>query len=190
MTVLSLRVLVQFDWMNETVTRLVDGSGPVADADGNIWFGCSLGEDLDAIEMALNGEAYTLNMTLANLSSDNADLAWLDYTNDEILGAGVRLLIQPCDASDQPVGSPEVYFTGRVDNIIFDDIVDGERPRSMITVEVTNRFTLRRRVDGSVLSDADQKARSALMNPEAEPDKFCERVPLMFDKTITWPRWN
>lgn len=194
MTVRSQRILVRFDWPDETVTRLVHGPGPLADLDGNIWHGCSLGEDLDLIEQALNGEAYTLNMTLANISPAQADLAWLSHTNDQILGAGVRLMIQRCDASDQPVGSPDIMFTGRIDNIVSDDVVEGEgddaRTRSTITVEVTNRFTLRRRVDGSVLSDADQKSRSLLANPGENPDRFCDRVPLMLDKTITWPRWN
>lgn len=190
MTVNSLLILVQFDWTNDTVTRLVDDDDLLTDLDGNVWHGCSLGEDLNAIEMALNGEAYTLNMTLANLESEQADLAWLSYTNDIILGSGVRLMIQPCDASHQPVGSPEVMFTGRIDNIVFDDVVADERPRSTITVEVTNRFTMRRRMDGSVLSDADQKARSLKVNPSEDPDKFCERVWMFLDKATSWPRWN
>jgi hypothetical protein len=59
-----------------------------------------------------------------------------------------------------------------------------------MTVEVTNRFTLRRLKSGAVLSDADQRARAAAVNPEEEPDRFCERVPLLQDKTITWPRWR
>jgi hypothetical protein len=59
-----------------------------------------------------------------------------------------------------------------------------------ISVECTNRFTLRRLTSGAVLSDADQRARAAVLNPLGTADRFCERVPLMQDKTIVWPRWN
>jgi hypothetical protein len=188
----SLRILVRVDWMTEaeTVTRLWDGAGPYVDADGNVWIGASAFNGLDAVEQAINGEASTLNLALAGVSGDQADLVWLSYTNDEIIGSTVRILIQPCDANDQPVGAAETRFTGTIDNILFDDTVVGDRPTSSITVECTNRFTLRRLTNGAVLSDADQRARAAVLNPLGTADRFCERVPLMQDKTIVWPRWN
>ena len=186
----SIRILVQFDWPTGATSRLWDGAGQFVDADGEVWRGCSVGEDLDTIEMAINGEAYTLNMSLMGVGSDHADAVWLAYTNDEIIGATTRIMIQPCDANDQALGDREVMFTGRIDNILFDDAVSGDRPRSTITVEVTNRFQMRRLMNGAVLSDADQRARSAAVNPDAPPDRFAERVPLLEDKTIVWPRWN
>lgn len=185
----SIRILVQIDWPTEDVSRLWDGAGPFVDDDGEKWKGCTLNDDLDAIEQAINGEAYTLNLSLMGVGAADADAAWLSYTNDEIIGGIVRIMIQPCDQNDQPEGDREVMFTGRIDNIIFDDSVDGERARSMITVEVTNRFTLRRLTNGGVLSDADQRARSAAVNPSEDPDRFAERVPLLEDKTIVWPRY-
>ncbi len=81
-------------------------------------------------------------------------------------------------------------FTGRIDNVLIDDEVNAERPRSAVTIEVTNRFQMRRLVNGSVLSDADQRARSLAVNPGEPPDRFCERIPGLVDKTINWPRWN
>jgi len=186
----SIRILVQFDWPTGGVTRLWDGAGPFIDAAGEVWHGCALGDDLDAIEQAINGEAVTINLTLANVAAPEADLAWLAYSSDEIIGAVVRISIQPCDSADQPIGDREIMFTGRADNIVFDDGVANERPRSTIVLEVVNRFTLRRLTNGGVLSDADQRARSAALNPDAPPDRFAERVPLLEDKTITWPRWR
>ncbi len=186
----SIRILVQFDWPTEAVSRLWDGSGPFVDLDGNVWKGCTLADGIDDIEMAINGEAAALNVALMGVGAADADAVWLSYTDEEIVGAVVRIMIQPCDAQDQPVGDREVMFTGRIDNIIFDDAVTGDRPVSAITAEVTNRFTLRRLENGGVLSDTDQRARSAALNPEEEPDRFAERVPLLEDKTIAWPKWR
>lgn len=186
----SIRILVQFEWPTGTTSRLWDGAGLFVDSSGELWRGCSLGDDLDTIETAINGEAYTLSMSLMGVGADHADAVWLSYTRDQIIGAIVRIMIQPCDENDQPIGGRDVMFTGRIDNIIFDDAVAGDRPRSTITVEITNRFQLRRLSNGGVLSDADQRARSAAVNPDSPPDRFAERVPLLEDKTIVWPRWN
>lgn len=186
----SIRILVQFDWPTGAVSRLWDGAGPFVDADGNVWRGCSLAEGIDDLEMAINGEAAALNIALMGVGATNADAVWLSYTNDQIVGAVVRFMIQPCDYGDQPIGTREVVFTGRIDNVIFDDAVVGDRPTSTITAEVTNRFTLRRLENGGVLSDTDQRARSAAFNPDAAPDRFAERVPLLEDRTIAWPKWR
>lgn len=190
MPVSSLRILVQFDWPTEAVSRLWDGTGPFVDSDGNVWRGCSLAEGIDDLELAINGEAAALNIALMGVGAPEADQVWLSYTNDQIVGAVVRIMIQPCDADDQPVGDREVMFAGRIDNVIFDDAVSGDRPVSTITAEVVNRFTLRRLENGGVLSDTDQRARSAAVNPGEEPDRFAERVPGLADKTAAWPKWR
>lgn len=186
----SLRILVQFDWPTGAVSRLWDGAGPFVDADANVWKGCSLAEGIDDLEMAINGESAALNIAVMGVGAADADAAWLSYTKEQIVGAVVRIMIQPCDTADQPVGAREVMFTGRIDNVIFDDVVAGDRPASTINGEVTNRFTLRRLENGGVLSDTDQRARSAAVNPDASPDRFAERVPLLEDKTIAWPKWR
>lgn len=186
----SIRILVQIDWPLDPTIRLWDGAGPFVDSDLNVWKGSTLPSGLDEIEQAINGEAYTLNMTLMGVSSEIADAAYLHNDNDRIIGAVVQIMIQPCDVKDQPVGDREVMFTGRIDNVLIDDQVNNKRPTSSITVEVTNRFQMRRLVNGSVLSDADQRARSLAVNPSEPPDRFCERIPGLVDKTINWPRWN
>jgi hypothetical protein len=186
----SLRILLEFTWPNDVVTRLWDGAGPFVDGDLNVWRGSELTEGLDAVEQAINGEAYTLTMSLTGVPSSTGDIAFETYSEGNIVGGTVRIMLQECDANDQPTGDPETRFTGTVDNVIFDDAADDGGITSNISVECTNRFTLRRLTSGAVLSDADQRARAAILNPLGTADRFCERVPLMLDKTIVWPRWN
>lgn len=190
MTTKSIRIMIQIDWPSSAIDRLWDGAGPFVDSDGEVWHGCSLPDDLDEIEQVINGEAYVLNLSLMNVAAEDAALHWLSYTESQIVGGVVKIMIQPCDAEDQPLGAREVMFTGRVDNVIFEDLVVNGRPVSTITAEVANRFNMRRLKHGGVLSDADQRARSAAVNPGEDPDRFCERIPLLQDKTINWPRFT
>lgn len=188
----SLRILVQIDWAagDTPVTRLWDGGGPWVDADGNVWLGAGSFGNLDEIGMAINGEAAEINLTLSGIGAAESGFAWLAYANEQIIGSSVAILIQSCNANDQPIGLPETRFSGAIDDITFSDKVADSRPTSTISVPVVNKFTVRRLSSGAVLSDADQKARSAILNPGADPDMLCERVPLLADRTRTWPRWN
>jgi hypothetical protein len=69
----------------------------------------------------------------------------------------------------------------------FEEQVQGGAVVASIIAECVNRFNLRNMTSGSVLSDVDQKARAARLNPTGEPDRFCERIPLLADHTIAWP---
>ncbi len=186
----SLRVLAQIDFPSKTV-RLWDGSGGLfVDLDGNTWRPCVLTESaLDQIELAINAEAFTLSLALSGIDQELSNVIWSDYQDGEVIGTRVRILIQDCDEFDQPVGSPDIKFTGTIDDIIFDDAATDDQILSTITIEITNRFTLRTLTNGAVLSDVDQKARSKVLNPTAPPDRFCERIPLQIDNTIRWPNW-
>jgi len=186
----SIAILVRMDWPSGAIDRLIDASGPWPDSDGNIWQGCELTDGLDAIEQAMNGDAFTLNLALMGVSVNISKPVWLSYNNDEIINARVRIYIQNCNEKDRPIGEPETKFTGRIDNVIFEDYSEDEEIISNIVLECTNRFTLRRIKNGAVLSDPDQKARSKVLNPTGNPDRFCERVYLLEDKTIVWPRWK
>jgi hypothetical protein len=132
MALRSIRIMVQIDWPEGTTTRFWDGAGPFVDGDGLVWKGASMPGDLDEIEQALNGEAYTINLTLMGVGPENADAVYLRMENDEIIGGTVRIMIQPCDENDQALGDREVMFTGRIDNVIIDDSVSAARPRSMV----------------------------------------------------------
>lgn len=189
MAIRSLRILCQLDFPSKTV-RLWDGAGPYMDGSGTVWQGMVLNEGLDVVESALNGEAYTLSLGLSGIPTDISDIAYQETEDGDVIGSRIRLMIQDCDENDQPVGSPQVRFTGYIDNIVFNDAVAGDNPTSTVTIECVNRFALRNIRGGSVLSDVDQKARSAVLNPSGTPDRFCERIPGLADKTVQWPRFN
>lgn len=186
----SLRVLCQVDLPSGPI-RMWDGSGgPFLDSNGNIFRSCILTEDaIDTIEMAINAEAFTLSLVISGIDQKTSNSIWADYQAGTIKGSRMRIMIQKCDEFEQPVGAPQVKFTGKIDNLIFTDVANDQQIRSSITVEVTNRFTMRTLTSGAVLSDTDQKARSAVLNPGANPDRFAERVPMLRDKTIRWPNW-
>lgn len=189
MAIKSIRVLCLMQFPTKTI-RLWDGSGPYMDADGEIWAGVVLTEGLDQIESAMNGEAATLMLSLSGVDGAISDLAYEDLVAGNVIGSKVQILIQPCDDWDQPVGAAEVRFTGTIDNMPSDDSVSGDQIVSTIVLEVVNRFDLRTLTSGAVLSDVDQKARSAVLNPGAPPDRIAERIPGLSDKTIVWPRFS
>lgn len=188
--IVAVRILCIMYFPSATA-RFWDGSGPFLDDDGNIWRQANLIDGgLDAIEQAINGEAFTLTLGIAGLDRLTADLAWEDYQNGEILGAKVQIMTVDLDRWDQPLGAPKVRFTGKIDDIVFETAGASEQVTTSIQVAVINRFTLRTLANGGVLSDIDQKARSAVLNPSAPPDRICERIPMLIDKTVVWPRWK
>lgn len=185
----SVRILCAIYFPSATA-RFWDGSGPYVDDDGNLWRQGNLVEGgLDAIEMAINGEAFTLVLGLSGLDKATSDMAWEDYQNGEIIGAKVQIMTQDYDGDGLATGGPKVRFTGKIDDIDFDDAASDDMVMSTVKVSVVNRFTLRNLVSGSVLSDINQKARAKVLNPTAPPDRSCERIGLMIDKTIRWPNW-
>lgn len=188
MAIRSIRILMQVDFPSQTI-RVWDGSGPYLDGDANVWRGSGALPNLDGIESALNAEAITFAFVVSGVPAWLADLAYQEHEAGDVIGSRVRILIQPCDEHDQPVGDPEVRVTATVDNLPFDDTVANDEWTSTITLECTNRFSLRNIVSGSVYSDVDQRAISARINPEAPQDDFCRRVPENADKTLSWPGW-
>ncbi|KQX35340.1 hypothetical protein ASD04_14975 [Devosia sp. Root436] len=190
MAVKSIKVLVKLDFPNGATFRLWDGSGPYLDANGELWQGVRLNDGLDQIESAMNGEAVTLLLSVSGVNEEGAGLAFEDLEAGNVIGGTVQLSIQPLDEWDQPEGDVEVRFTGSIDNMPMDDAAMEEGIVSTITLEVTNRFDLRTLTSGGVLSDVDQKARSAILNPGAPNDRFAERIAGLADKTIVWPRFS
>jgi hypothetical protein len=186
----SLRILMRLDFPSDTV-RLWQGSGPYLDRKGKIWRCCVISESaLDQIESAINAEAFTLELGLSGIDETISSIAWREYEEGQVIGAKAQIIIQPCDENDQPVGDEEVVFTGTIDNLRFNEAVSGDEIVSDIIAEITNRFTLRTVTSGAVLSDVDQRARAAVLNPTANPDRFCERVVGLSERTINWPAWN
>jgi len=186
MAIKSLRILLRLTFPGKTI-RLWDGAGPVIDGNGDVWSGCTIGDGLDTIESAINGEASSLTLGLSGVDSRITELAYTDLVAGNVIGSRVEILIQPCDEFDQPDGDPEVRFTGTIDNMPIEDVVAEDGVVSTIAIEVVNRFDLRTLTSGASLSDIDQKARSAQLNPGGNPDRFAERIPLLQDHTLHWP---
>lgn len=190
MALKALRVLCQVDLPSGTI-RMWDGSGgPFMDAQGNIYRSCVLTEDaLNTIEMAINAEAFTLSLVINGVDERTSNSIWTDYKAGTIKGSRFRIMIQKLGEFDQPVGDFKIMFTGKIDNLVWGDSVNGNQIRSNITIEIVNRFTMRTLTSGAVLSVIDHQARSAILNPGAPPDRYLERVPDLRDKTVRWPNW-
>jgi len=186
----SLRILCDIILPNDTV-RLWDGSGGMhIDDDGEIYRAAQFTDDaLQSIEAAINGEAFTLSLSLTNVSASTGDAIWDYDETTSISGSPFILKLQEMDDLERPVGVPEVKFSGTIDNLDVIDQASADESTSIVTIEVVNAFTLRTSSHGGVLSDVDQKARSARLNPGAPADRFCERIPGLRDKTIRWPNW-
>lgn len=186
----SLRILAEITFPSVTM-RLWDGSGGVfVDADGYFYRPVVLMDDaLSSIEASINAEAFSLGLVLSGIDEQTAKATWDDFLNGTIIGSKVRIMIQRCDEFDQPVGTPKVRFTGTVADLDFIDQATDRGISSTIKVEIANRFTLRTVTNGGVLSDVDQRQRGRRKNPSLPDDRFCERVPLMRDKTTRWPHF-
>ncbi|MEY9629886.1 hypothetical protein [Sinorhizobium fredii] len=191
MAIKSLRILCDVELPATDPIRIWDGSGgSFIDIDGNIYRPAQFTEDaLQSIEAAINGEAFTLALSLISISQSAADSIWDYDETTSVQGSPFVVKLQILDDEEQPDGDPIIVFTGEIDNLDVVDESSSEGIKSMVNIEVTNRFTLRTVTNGAVLSDVDQRARSAILNPAAADDEFCKRVPLMRDKTVSWPNW-
>jgi hypothetical protein len=186
----SLKILVEIT-LPDTVLRLWDGSGGAfIDEEGGVYRAAQFAEgSLESIEAAINGEAFTLTLSLINIGTSTGDQIWNYDETSSVVGSPVVIKIQELDDFEQPVGEPEVKFTGTIDNMKVADQATEEMSQSVVTVEVVNAFTLRVLNNGAVLSDVDQKERSKRLNPSSALDRFAERVPGLRDKRIRWPSW-
>ena len=191
MSIKSLRILCDAT-LPDRVIRVWDGSGGTfVDGDGNLYRPAQFTEDaLQQIEAAINGEAYTLGISLISVTQSVADNIWEYDDTTSVAGSPFVVKLQILDdETEQPDGDPIVVFTGEIDNLDVADESSEDGINSRVNLEITNRFTLRTLTNGAVLSDVDQRARAAVLNPSAPDDQSCERVPLMRDRTIKWPNW-
>lgn len=191
MAIKSLRILCDIELPATDPIRIWDGSGGTfVDGDGNFYRPAQFTEDaLQSLEAAINGEAFTLALSLISVSQSAADQIWDYDETTSVQGSPFIVKLQILDENEQPDGEPIIVFTGEIDNLDVADESGEDGITSMVNIEVTNRFTLRTVTNGAVLSDVDQRARSDVLNPSAADDEFCKRTPLMRDQTISWPNW-
>lgn len=191
----SLRILCDAH-LPDKVVRVWDGSGRTfVDGDGNLYRAAQFSDDaLQQIEAAVNGTAFTISLSLIGLPQMLGDDIWEYDETTSVSGSLFVVKIQEVDDFSQPVGAPEIVFTGTIDNMAVSDQGvesddEGDGTQSIVSLEVVNRFTLRTLTNGAVLSDVDQRARAKILNPTAPGDRFCERIPGLLSKTIRWPNW-
>ncbi len=178
MTLRSLVVLIEVLFPGGTV-RLVQGTGPML-IGGTVWFGAGEIRGLDEIEMAINGESSSFELALSGVAPTVAARAYEEYQADTVIGAELRLAIQPCDAWDQPVGPPRRRFTGRVGNYRWDSIGAPDGLRETIMVEVMDRMDLAGLPAGGMYTTADHRLRSP-------GDHFFDDVPNVVEVVLNWP---
>ncbi|PII38693.1 hypothetical protein T190_17080 [Sinorhizobium meliloti CCBAU 01290] len=138
MPIKSLRILCDVELPEETI-RVWDGSGGTfVDGDGNFYRPAQFTEDaLQSIEAAINGEAFTLALSLISVSQSAADDIW-DYDETaSVQGSPFIVKLQILDEYEQPDGEPIVVFTGEIDNLDVVDESTAEGIRSMVNIEVT-----------------------------------------------------
>lgn len=190
----ELRILCDLILPDQTL-RLWDGAGgKFVDIDGNAYRPAQFTDEaLQQVEAAINGEAYSMNLALIDIPMSVGDSVWQYDEETSINGAPFILKLQDLDAQKQPVGDPEVKFTGTINNMTVTDQAGEKESTSAVMVEAVNAFTLRVTANGQVLSDVDQKERSKRLNPAAwlagRHDRALERVPGLRDKAIRWPNW-
>jgi hypothetical protein len=146
----SLRILVTLT-IPTGVIRLWDGAGgPYVDpVTGDVYKSSQFTEEaLQNIEAAINGESFVLSLSLLSVPTSAADQIWAYDEITPLSGSEVVVSIQRFDEFNQPSESPEVVFTGEIDNLTVTDQAvesnDGDFQQSVIGVEATNAFTLRK----------------------------------------------
>ncbi|KZL04537.1 hypothetical protein PsAD2_04620 [Pseudovibrio axinellae] len=186
----SIKLLIFIDFPDGKI-RIWDGSGPYIDRDGNRWRGAGEipSDALDVLEFPFAGEAVTRDISLEGVPQIIYDHGFDEMTAKDLIGSKFQVLIQDCDGDDQPLDAPpSVIQTLQIVDFFFDEMRKDGSIFYRMTMKLANRFLLRRMNDQAVLSDVNQKARSAVLNPAGTPDQFCERVPLMRIQKIRWPR--
>ncbi|MGH0001301.1 hypothetical protein ACQU0X_14585 [Pseudovibrio ascidiaceicola] len=189
----KVMILVKMDFPQGT-SRFWFGSCPYIDANDDHWRAAGeLPESaLSTLPYALAGETSTIEIGFSGVSQDIADLAYEETQEDDIIGSEVQILLQSCNEDFEPVVDPVVKFTGEIIDLNFRKaaVDDQAQPHILheVIVVVANVFHARKSRRNAVLSDSDQKALSLKLNPDLLPDLSCERVTLMNEQTITWPR--
>lgn len=168
-------LLVEFDFA-DGVSRVHDGIGPLATADGRVWSGLGELGTIDGLEQALGGSATQANLSLSGVSPDF--IARAKHSKDLVEGRDVTVSLQFLDAlTEALLDGPLVVWTGIMDRMTYNATGPGQRT---IAVSAESPFSGRRRPAFALYTDRDQNARY-------DGDRGLEQVADLVNKTIRWP---
>lgn len=172
-TVLIARLL-EIDAASGPV-RLWDGIGTLTTTDGKSWSGMGELIDLGDLPGLMGLAAEKVEMTLSGVPAELRALA--AASDAEIQGRDVLVYVQFLNQAGQPVDAPVVQVSYIMERMRTAADAAGQR---RIVLEAEGLFSGRRRPPNGTLTDRDQQTRFP-------GDRGLERVPLVVDRTVTWP---
>lgn len=167
-----------------------DGGINALDAEDNVYQGLGEIKDIPDLENVINGKASRVVFQLDGLSAEGLQVA--DDDDDSFMRKLVTVGLASFDSNWQKNSDIFWLWWGFGDTVMI-QTASGESGGAItgtVGLSVGSIFTNRRRPSYSHLSDADQKARSAILNPLGNPDKICERT-ILYSQGVNkpWPRF-
>lgn len=148
---------------------------------------------LPELQAITNGMAQRLDFVLSGLTPRFQRLA-TDAAGD-VEGRRLDILTTVFDPDWQAIAPPRPIWRGIMDQVsgdTSDPSMDGTgratSATTTITLSAVTATALRRRTAMIRWTDAQQRAASALLNPGAPADRFCDRVAMLRSRIRIWPR--
>lgn len=169
--------------------RVWEGDGPII-RDDLEWRGVGGGvsgngsplQSIDGLELAMDGSAPQLTLSLSGVDSSVVAAARQDVANEEIEGRDLTIRIGFFDATQYPEMVP-------LDDMIVLGIWTMQKPNFTasgvtlrnITLPCETLFVQRSRAPFGLLTDRDQQRRFP-------GDLGCQFPPTLVDRDVAWPR--
>lgn len=181
-------LFVTFDFKSAPL-RVWEGDGPL-DREDLTWMGMGTRTDgkgnplqsIDGLELATDGAAPQLNLSLSGVDPTVVSAARNDVANEEIEGRNLTVRIGFFDATSFPQLVP-------LDALIVLGIWTMQKPSftatgpslRTITLPCETLFVQRSRAPFGMLTDRDQQRRFP-------GDLSCQFPPTLVDRDVAWPR--
>lgn len=181
-------LFVTFDFRS-TKLRVWEGDGEL-DREDLVWRGVGTRIDgnsnplqsIEGLELALDGSAPQLTLTLSGVDQTVVAAAREDVANEEIEGRDLTIRIGFFDATQSPQLVP-------LDSLIVLGVWTMQKPTFLatgpslrtITLPCETLFAQRSRAPFGLLTDRDQQRRFP-------GDLSCQFPPTLVDRDVAWPR--
>lgn len=181
-------LFITFDFKS-TALRVWEGDGELI-REGLAWRGVGTRVDgnsnplqsIDGLELALDGSAPQLNLTLSGVDQTVVSAARDDVANEEIEGRNLTIRMGFFDATQSPALVP-------LDSLIVLGVWTMQKPNFLatgpslrtITLPCETLFAQRSRAPFGLLTDRDQQRRYP-------GDLACVFPPTLVDRDVAWPR--